>query len=152
MFEEINGLPAHPLVVHAAVVLVPLFCLAVLVYALIPRTRRATWWGMVGLAILAPAAAFLATRTGESLLETSYPDQVPDVLYDHEEFGEATLFGSLALAVVSLVLVYLTRPAVGRRLPSWVSWVLAAIAVVLALVTGFYVVQTGDSGARSVWG
>ena len=38
---EINGLPLHPLVVHAVVVLSPLAALGGLLYAAVPRWR---WW------------------------------------------------------------------------------------------------------------
>jgi len=41
VFDEINGLPVHPLVVHAAVVLVPLAGLLGVLFA-IPPTRQ---WG-----------------------------------------------------------------------------------------------------------
>lgn len=154
MFEEINGLPAHPLVVHAAVVIIPLLCVAALVYALVPRVRAAIWWAAAGLAVAGPVAGFLATRSGGDLGESRYPDQTPPQVHEHEEFGEATLYASVALGLVTLVLVYFTGTASGRarRLPSWLSVALMAIVVVLALVSGYYVVRTGDSGARSVWG
>lgn len=38
--KELFGLPAHPLVVHAAVVLLPLAAVATLVCAAVPRARR----------------------------------------------------------------------------------------------------------------
>lgn len=39
---EFFGLPLHPLVVHAAVVFVPLAALLVMVFAVFPRHRWAT--------------------------------------------------------------------------------------------------------------
>jgi uncharacterized membrane protein len=38
--NELFGLPAHPLLVHAAVVLLPLAALATIVVAVVPKTRR----------------------------------------------------------------------------------------------------------------
>lgn len=39
MFDTLNGLPAHPLVVHAVVVLFPLAILGTLLIAIRPRWR-----------------------------------------------------------------------------------------------------------------
>ena len=50
---EINGLPLHPLVVHAAVIFGPLAALAALVYAVVPRWRDRLRWPMVALALVA---------------------------------------------------------------------------------------------------
>lgn len=40
MFDLINGLPVHPLVVHAVVALLPLACLGTLAIAVRPVWRR----------------------------------------------------------------------------------------------------------------
>lgn len=152
MFDKINGLPAHPLIVHVAVAFIPLLCLAALAYALIPKVRSATWWAATALGVAGPLAAFLATNSGENLAESRYQDQLPERTHDHEEFGEATLYTSLALGLATLVLVYLTRTASGQRLPSWLRVAVMVATVALSVVTGYYVVRTGDSGAQSVWG
>ena len=39
VFETFMGLPLHPLVIHAAVVLIPILVLVALGYALVPRLR-----------------------------------------------------------------------------------------------------------------
>ena len=44
MFDQINGLPVHVLVLHAAVVFVPLLALGAVVYALVPRWRPRMGW------------------------------------------------------------------------------------------------------------
>ena len=38
--QSLFGLPAHPLIVHAAVVLLPLAAICTVVTAAVPRTRR----------------------------------------------------------------------------------------------------------------
>jgi hypothetical protein len=154
VFEEINGLPAHPLVVHAAVVFVPLLCAAAVVYALVPRVRSAVGWVAAALSVVAPGAAWLATLSGENLRESSYPDQVPPGVTTHEGYGDLTLYWSIPLGIVTLALVYLTgtRSGQARSLPSWVALGFAAVVVVLAVVTGYCVFRAGDSGASAVWG
>ncbi len=39
-FDELFGIPAHPLLVHAAVVLLPLAAVAIVIVAAVPRARR----------------------------------------------------------------------------------------------------------------
>ena len=46
MFDQINGLPVHALVLHAAVVFVPLLALGAIVYALIARWRPRIGWAV----------------------------------------------------------------------------------------------------------
>jgi hypothetical protein len=155
VFDEISGLPVHPLVVHAAVIFVPLLCAAAVVYALVPRVRHAVGWVAAGLAIAAPGAAWFATLSGGEL-KASYPpeQQALPAIVDHEGYGDLTFYVSIGLGLVTLALVYLTGTRAGRdrSLPSWVAMGLAGLVVVLALVTGYFVFQAGDSGARAHWG
>ena len=52
MFDEISGLPAHPLLVHAAVIFIPLQVLAGIAYAVVPFTRKYAWWTVLALAVV----------------------------------------------------------------------------------------------------
>lgn len=151
MFEEISGLPVHPLVVHAAVVFIPLLAVAGVVYALVPKVRSRIGWAVVLLAIGAPIAAFVAKQSGEELLAARYPDQVPPLVDDHQGYAGLTLWFSLGLGAAALLLVLATSSR-ARRAPSWLGWVLSAAVIVLAGFTGYYVFKTGDTGASSVWG
>jgi hypothetical protein len=154
VFDEINGLPAHPLVVHAAVVFVPLLCVAAVVYALVPRVRPVVGWAAAALAVVAPGAAWFATLSGENLRDSFYPDQVPAEITSHEGYGDLTFYWSLGLGLATLMLFALTATRWGRsrQLPSWLPLALAGVVVVLAGVTGYFVFRAGDSGASSVWG
>ncbi|MEK8104897.1 hypothetical protein NKG94_06190 [Micromonospora sp. M12] len=69
MFEEFMGLPAHPLVLHLAVVFVPLLALLTVGYALVPPIRPHTRWVLALLALGAPVAALLARLSGDAFLE-----------------------------------------------------------------------------------
>ena len=59
-------MPVHPLVVHAAVVLVPLAALSVLAFV-VPRWRAAARWPALVLSVVAALAVQAATFTGENL-------------------------------------------------------------------------------------
>ncbi|MGI8987809.1 MAG: DUF2231 domain-containing protein [Nocardioidaceae bacterium] len=66
MFDTINGLPLHPLVVHAAVVLIPLSGVLGVLYA-VPRTRAWARWALPVVSVLALGSAFVATQSGQAL-------------------------------------------------------------------------------------
>jgi hypothetical protein len=175
VFEEVLGIPAHPLIVHAAVVFVPLQVLAAFAYALVPLARRFIAWLVVSLAILAPATAFVAKLSGDALRDRLIrkgmvtPEFLPKI-DDHSSFGANTLYASLALSVlmILLVIVQVSRSRSsgnpdsdgsgdeagkgGSGRGSMVAAVFLTIAVVaIGGATGYYVFKTGDSGAHMVW-
>ena len=154
MFDQLNGLPVHVLVVHAAVVFVPLLAVGAIVYALVPRWRTRVGWAVVLLAVAAPVATLAAKLSGEELearlLQQGVSGRGAEIISDHSGYGNLTFWFALALGVVSLVMVLATSR--GRSLPRVAELGMAAVMVVLAAVSGFYVFQTGDSGATAVWG
>jgi uncharacterized membrane protein len=83
---EINGVPLHPLVVHAVVVLGPLAALVGLAYAAVPRWRWLLRWPLLALSVITAAAAFVATQSGDALLDLR-PELEP-LVEEHEEYGE----------------------------------------------------------------
>lgn len=149
MFEEIAGLPLHPLVVHAAVVLVPLLVLMSLAYALVPRWRGRLAWAAVALAVLAPASAVTAVLSGNAFQQRRGLPLAGD-LADHRDLGQTTMWLALALGAVTLVLVWL-RSGVGFRPPAWLTWVATIVLVLVAVAAVVAAVLTGDSGSRMVW-
>ena len=154
MFDQLNGLPVHVLVVHAAVVFVPLLAVGAIVYALVPRWRTRVGWAVVLLAVAAPVATLAAKLSGEELearlLQQGVSGRGAEIISDHSGYGNLTFWFALALGVVSLVMVLATSR--GRSLPRVAELGMAAVMVVLAAISSFYVFQTGDSGATAVWG
>jgi uncharacterized membrane protein len=152
---ELNGVPLHPLVVHAVVVLGPLAALTGLAYAAVPRWRWLLRWPLVVLAVVAAAASVLAVQAGEALLE-SRPELAP-IVADHEEDGELMRNVALGYAALSALAAWalggVSALASGRgaretRFGVPVALLLAVGAAAL-LVT---VYLAGDSGATAVWG
>ena len=152
---ELNGVPLHPLIVHAVVVLGPLAALTGLAYAAVPRWRWLLRWPLAVLAVVTAVAAVLAAQAGESLLE-SRPELEP-LVEEHEELGELLRTVSLAYAVVAGVAAWalggVSALASGRgaretRFGIPVALVLAVSSVGLLVV----LFLAGDSGAQAVWG
>ncbi|MER6831099.1 DUF2231 domain-containing protein [Streptosporangium sp. NPDC000563] len=151
MFDEILGLPLHPLVVHAAVVLTPLLAVLATVYALAPRTRPVLTWAVVGLAPVVPVSVFVARESGEALEEGRFASaggRLAELITEHANLSVPLLLVSLALGVASAALVHVTRR---DRFGRTAELALSALTVVLAVVTIYYVVRSGHSGAVAVW-
>jgi uncharacterized membrane protein len=152
---ELDGVPLHPLIVHAVVVLGPLAALTGLAYAAVPRWRWLLRWPLVVLAVVTAVPALGAVAAGEDLL-ASRPELAP-IVEDHQEAGEmlrnvalgyVVLSGLAAWALGGASALVSGRGARETRFGIPVALLLSVGAVAL-LVT---VYLAGDSGARAVWG
>jgi len=150
---EINtlfGLPAHPLVVHAAVVLLPIAAVALIVVAAVPKARRVYAPVVFGVALLATIAVGLAQQSGESLEgQVTRTEQ----LEEHTEQGQTVLPWAIAVTVVSAAVAaepYL-RGRLGKVSPNLVAGVLIVGSLVAGVGATWTVIEVGHSGATSVW-
>lgn len=148
--DELFGLPAHPLVVHGAVVLLPLAAIAVLAVAIRPRWARSAFgYVTVALPLVSLVTVILAQRSGESLEERV---QETALVERHAELGESVLPWAIVLLVVALLVVAFAR--FGSRLQvreAVARGVLVALAVVAGVGAIWKVVDVGHSGAKAAW-
>jgi uncharacterized membrane protein len=162
--DSLFGLPAHPLLVHGAVVLVPLAALGAAVIAASASMRRRFGVIVVGLALVAFVFTFLAKESGESLEEKVDEDELVE---DHAELGGTMPIFAFALLAASGVLVAVE--IFGRRMaggpatvatgddsgsPPWIRPVtigLAALTVVVSVAATYQVALVGHSGAKATW-
>jgi hypothetical protein len=132
------GLPAHPLLVHAVVVLVPLCSLGVAVGALWPAARGRLAWVLLGLTIVTVAMVPLATGSGEVLeemvKENGLVERHAELGDDYLPYAFALLIGAFAVAGLQWIeggrqgrsaLVPVIReidPGGGMHRAGWSSW------------------------------
>lgn len=174
MFDTFNGLPLHALVVHAAVVLVPLSGLLGVLFA-VPRTRAWSRWPLPVVSVLALGSTFVATRSGAVLeralgLDAATGENPAAALVErHSELGDQLLYLMLAYAVVAVAASALagrrTTPArtagedaagedaAGERGSGGrpVAMGLSMLLVVGAVLISTWTYRVGDLGARAVW-
>jgi predicted membrane protein DUF2231 len=163
----VSGLPLHPLVVHAVVVLVPMAVLGSILVAVWPAARSRWAWPVVVLTAAAVVAIPLATSTGEGL-EHNLPRT--QAIATHAELGDQLLVFAAPLLICAFALAVLDHrrrrimaartagpgamtapPATSGRARVLVG-VLAVLIVALAAVCAVQVFRIGDSGARAAWG
>ncbi|MEI2715757.1 MAG: cytochrome b5 domain-containing protein [Candidatus Nanopelagicales bacterium] len=147
MFDLVNGLPVHALVVHAAVVLVPLTFVGVLVISVRRQWRKNLGWWVVGLAFAATFCSWAAKESGEALAARVGEPAQHAALGDTMPLFSAVMFVGVLLLVVVDRLVDRGQDA-GTPL---IIRILAVLAVVLSLVATVQVIRVGDSGAQAVW-
>ena len=160
----LNGLPLHPLIVHAVVVLGPLAVLGTIVAVVWPAARRRYGSLVLGTALLATVFSVLAEQSGEGL-EHVLPRSA--AIEAHQQLGNTLklLAGGLLVVFGAYMFLHRRAAATARRegpgtttAPAMtgatriVAGVLAALTIVLALVTAVQVYRIGDSGAQAVWG
>ena len=145
MPETILGLPLHPLVVHATVVLVPLTALLMILTAVLPRVRA--WAGPLPLvgAVLSTILAPISTSTGENL-EHSLGES--KLIERHAELGDMLVWFCLGMLVVAAAQYFLPRRG---SVSKGLGGALMVLGVVAGVATMVQVVLIGHSGAKAVW-
>ena len=158
MFDEINGLPLHVLVVHAAVVFTPLAAVTGLVFAVMVRWRWLLRWPLIGSSLAALVAVFVAVQSGKAFRERlGLPHSTIDA---HADAGQLLLYVMVGFTAIAGVAAYTLggpsalRSGKGARVgaPRLAQGAIAAVLILASLVVSYQVYRTGDAGARTTWG
>jgi cytochrome c biogenesis protein CcdA len=165
MFDTINGLPVHALVIHAVVVLLPLMALVTIAFTVRAKWRPGLPWAMLG-NLAATGAAYVAVLSGRNLQTRLSTQAGREIAKRHGELGAVLPYfgiGLVVASVLSYLLVGRTRRT-RRSSPDWdgtqqdaprASGLATAVAVVLVLAAGAaattWTYRVGDSGAQEVW-
>ncbi|WP_405138903.1 DUF2231 domain-containing protein [Nocardia sp. NBC_01388] len=148
--STISGLPAHVLLVHAIVVLVPLTVILLIACALWPAARRRWIWPAVGLTVLVVALTPLTTEAGEWLQRRLGSTPAID---HHAGLGREMLYFVAPLLIPAALLAW-TQVLEGRgnSLGRAVKVLVAVIALAAGAAAVLQTYRVGDSGAHAVWG
>lgn len=146
IFDQIAGLPLHPLVVHASVVLLPLAALALVANVLLPGLRPV--YGLptiVGL--VAGAGSLLVSKeSGEQLAgHVGLPAR-------HADLAGALTWVALGLTAVAVVWWWLQRRERDADSASTLTKISGWVSVALVIPTLILLGLVGHSGAQAAWG
>jgi uncharacterized membrane protein len=146
---EINGLPLHPLVVHAAVVLGPLAALAALAYVGLPKHRDKLRWVALVTVLLGTASIWAAYLTGNNFFSNgdfdTFSQKIQDRIATHQSYARTLRWITTGFAAVTVLATWLHSRTGPARI------VLGLLVVVGAVLTLVWVALTGEAGARAVW-
>ena len=136
----IAGLPVHPLVVHFAVVLLPLATLGLIASIYSPRFHKKYFKASLLGAVVGSGAAFVAKQSGEALAE-----QV-GLPVKHADYG-TYLVVAAGLFIIAGFLWNFLRNKNRSNEPGVVGNGAALLGIVVIALTFL----TGHSGAQAVW-
>jgi hypothetical protein len=155
-FTTLFGLPAHPLLVHLPIVLLPLVGLGAIAMAFSARIRDRIGWIVVVLAGAGFVATHLATESGEALEDSV---RRTAALRDHISLADSMqplallLFGAVLVAMVAHW--WARRPAATTdarvAIPRWAPSALGVALVAVSIGTNVQLVRVGHNGARATW-
>lgn len=149
------GLPAHALIVHAAVILVPL---AAIVFA--ATCWRTEWRYIYGAPVAAAALVgaifgWLAEQSGEPLehkVRLAARAAGTEARFgEHPEQGETAFLWSAIFAVGVLAFLAVHHYRKRLNLPDWSGNAAYAIVLVPAAIALLTMIAAGHSGATLVW-
>jgi len=160
VFDEFRGLPVHPLVVHAAVVFVPLAALLGALFVL-PALRQRLRWPLLLVTLAALASVIVARLSGEELKESlNLQGSAAAPLVDrHEDLAKQLLYLMVGFTIVVVVAVATTsrearhadRPEVARGRVQVVQTALAVLILIGGVAVTVQTIRTGELGTRAVW-
>ena len=141
-----GGLPLHPLVVHAPVVLIPLSAIALVLLIFVRKWRPHYAWLAVAGLVVGTLGAVVAVLTGNAFAETiGLPAR-------HATLGTILVWTAGALSVSAIVWWLLQHQERGKEQESRIVWASSIVTVVLVVATLIFTVLTGHSGAEAAWG
>lgn len=147
---KIAGLPAHILMNHFVVVLVPLTAILLIICAVWPAARQRLVWLVLVLATITLVVTPLTVKAGEWMADRV--DETPD-LDTHMNAGETAIYMAVVLFIAAVVLtglhVVLQR---GRMVQPVVRWTVVAVVILASGWTMYRIHTIGESGARAAWG
>lgn len=145
----IAGLPAHPLIVHLAVVLLPVAALVAAYGAIRPLFFAQHKWLIAGLTAVAGLVGAITNSTGEALMVLKGASEAdPGIYGDHAMKAKLVVISAGVLLV--LVLVQLVHERF-KPLPKPLMLIVRILTVFEAVFLIASVVFTGHAGALLVW-
>jgi uncharacterized membrane protein len=138
LLDTISGLPVHPLVVHFAVVLLPLATTALILSIYIPKFRNRYAFAATLGVLIGTGAALVAKQSGEALAARLGNPQ------EHSNYGNILAWASVVFLALAIYWYRYIRQSNQVKLAGHAT----SLAGVLILGLTFL---TGHTGAQAVW-
>ena len=148
---EIQGLPLHPLIIHAVVVLVPLAALGGIAISVLTWARKRYGSLVVVGAFGAAISTYVAQIAGQDFYN-SKPQRTAALEFHASIGGQLLLW--VILLFVGTVVVMLAQRLIDQEKPRGRIALIAGavVTVAMAIVSIVQVVRIGHAGSFAVWG
>jgi len=145
VFDTIAGLPVHILVVHVAVVLIPLSAIGATLIAARPKALRLFGAATVIGATVGVIASVIAEFSGNQLAgRVGWSEE-------HANYGDVFPIAAVAFLALLIVFWLIARGVpLNRHRPLWLK-VIGAILIVASIGITYFTVLTGYSGSKATW-
>jgi hypothetical protein len=144
---EINGLPAHALLVHIVLVMLPLASAMAVLGSLWPAAQRKFTFLTPLAALVGLVSVPITVKAGEQLAEMI---GMNPAIAEHSTLGRWILLPAALLFVCTAVQwAYFAYFKARRR---WMTVLLAVLVIASATAATIQVTLAGDAGAQMVWG
>ena len=145
MFDSINGVPIHALIVHVAIVLIPLSAIGAILIAARPKALRFFGVKTVIAAAVGVVAGVISKTSGQNLSQrVGWPQE-------HVDYGNIFPIAAVAFLLLLVVFWLIARGVpLNRNRPLWLK-VFGAALILAAIGITYLTVLTGFSGASATW-
>lgn len=156
--KTFTGVPAHPLFVHAPVVLLPLLAIVTVVAAVRPGVlRRLGMWLPIA-SVVVFVSVLLAMQSGEALYDVVVEEK-GSALDKHVDLANLTRVFAFGMLLSTVAMWFWARRTASagatsagsptRRDPVMLG--IAAVVIVLSALSTIWLIRTGHEGARIHW-
>jgi len=145
VFDTFAGLPVHILVVHVAVVLIPLSAIGAILIAARPKALRLFGAATVIGATVGVIASVVAELSGNALAgRVGWSEE-------HAAYGDVFPIAAWVFLVLLVVFWIFARGVpLNRNRPLWLK-VFGAVLILAAIGITYFTVLTGYSGSKAAW-
>ncbi|NIS38119.1 DUF2231 domain-containing protein, partial [Candidatus Saccharibacteria bacterium] len=122
----------HPVIVHFSIATLAIAVVSDFLYLL---SKKQSLWDMSNYLLgLGTIFAIGAVLTGQQAIEIAkIPPQVEDMVYDHRDFGQMTMWIFIALSLMRVLFIW---QKLFRKRIKWIYYGLALLGLVLLFRTG----------------
>lgn len=143
------GLPTHVLLIHVAVVGIPVACLVTLAIAVRQTWRQRFGYWAAGFTVLMVPVTYATQLAGTQLYNHNF--NFPNSpAAQHKALGGTLVYFVAAVAVMAVALVVAEKMGYADHHAAMI--IIAALAIGASAICVVRCVQVGDSGARAAWG
>ncbi|MCL2541042.1 MAG: hypothetical protein FWE71_01115 [Nocardioidaceae bacterium] len=143
---SVNGLPLHPLVVHATVVALPVSAVLAVAYVASPKWQERLRWPLAIMGVVSAVLMWVTVSSGKELEHAiSAGGPVAALIDKHRAWAGRLQVATYVFTVLAVGAALLDKRA------GWLKGLLHALLVVGAVTIVVFSVLTGDAGAQAAW-